>query len=413
MRRLAFAAVAVAALWLAPGALGASWCGNGESTPERPDLVNGAQARLVYVIASDGADDFANAAGGIADDMASIDAWWRSQDPTRTPRVDLADFGGGCTALDIGFVRLPLTGVQVAQGVFALQRVVNGLSGAGYGSHYKRYLIYYDGPPLDKDVCGTTTGGAFAAGPSYAVVWVQACSGVPHDLVAAHELTHAFGAVPRGAPHMCVLSPGHVCDSPQDLMYPVASETPLSAAILDVGNDDYYAHSGTWLDLQDSAWLRHLDVPQQHLAVAFSGRGRVTSDVPGVSCTTDCDTVWDGGSLVTLSAAGDRGASRFVGWLGPCSGRATCAVTLDSARSVTAVFGPVTIAVRVTTSGRGHVACTPKCGAMHAGGALVLRAQPARGWTFAGWSGACKGSYAVCVPATDFAVSARATFRRA
>ena len=195
-------------------------------------------------------------------------------------------------------------------------------------------------------------------------------------------------------------------------MYPVASETPLSAAILDFGNDDYYAHSGTWPDLQDSAWLRHLDVPPQHLAVAFSGHGRVTSDVPGVSCTTDCDTVWDGGSLVTLSAAGDNGTSRFVGWRGPCSGRATCAVTLDSARSVTAVFGPVAIPVRVTTSGRGHVTCTPKCGTIRAGGALVLRAQPARGWTFAGWSGACKGSSALCVPATDFAVSARATFRR-
>src|SRR5205085_4147658 len=100
-----------------------------------------------------------------------------------------------------------------------------------------------------------------------------------------------------------------------------------------------------------------------HLDVSLSGPGRVTSDVPGVSCTADCDTVWDGGTLVTLSAAGVGGRSRFVGWRGPCTGRATCGVTLDASRSITAVFGPVSVAVRVSTSGRGRVACAPRCGA--------------------------------------------------
>jgi hypothetical protein len=311
-------------------------------------------------------------------------------------------------------VRIGLTGSQVAQGTFALQRVVNGLVDNGFSARYERYVVYYDGLPFDRDVCGTTSGTTFSAGPAYAIVWTAACDGIPHDFVAAHEMTHALGAVPRGAPHMCVLAPGHVCDSPQDLMYPVAPSTPLSQAILDVGHDDYYAHSGSWPDIQDSAWLRHLDAPPQHLSVSVSGSGRVTSDVPGVSCTAACDTVWDGGSLVTLNAASVGSTSRFVAWRGACTRRATCTVTLDAARTVTAVFGPTTIPVRVTTSGRGRVACAPACRArMKAGDPLVLRAQPAAGWRFAGWSGACHGVTEVCTPSTDFGVTARAIFRRA
>jgi len=37
---------------------------------------------------------------------------------------------------------------------------------------------------------------------------------------------------------------------------------------------------------------------------------------------------------------------------------------------------------------------------------------PAKGWRFARWTGSCKGTVTICRPATDFAVAARATFRR-
>jgi hypothetical protein len=414
VRRATVAAVAACvALSLAPGALAGTWCGTGEVSPDRVDIANGAQTHVVYAVASDSVDHFVDRVGGIVDDVDSLQAWWETQDATRTPRFDLADFGGDCTTLDIGFVRFSLTGALVAQGPFALQRVVNGLADAGLTSRYKRYLVYYDGPPFNPDVCGTTSGGSFAAGPSYAVVWLNACPLIAHDFVAVHELVHAFGAVARGAPHTCVFSPAHVCDSTQDLMYPVAPATPLANAILDVGHDDYYAHSGTWVDVQDSSWLRRLDLPQQHLEVSFSGHGRVTSDVPGVACTSDCDTLWDGGTLVTLNASGLGGESRFVGWRGPCTGRATCAVTLDAARSVTAVFGPVTVVVHVAAAGHGRIVCSPRCGAgVPAGSVVRLRATPARGWRFAGWSGGCRGAAVTCTPATDFDVSVRATFRR-
>jgi hypothetical protein len=43
---------------------------------------------VVYAFPADGADRFATAASQIATDVAAIDAWWRREDPTRTPRFD-------------------------------------------------------------------------------------------------------------------------------------------------------------------------------------------------------------------------------------------------------------------------------------------------------------------------------------
>ena len=54
MRRLVALAAAGAALWLVPGALGAGWCGTGESPKDLPDLVTGQQIHSVVVVPSDG-----------------------------------------------------------------------------------------------------------------------------------------------------------------------------------------------------------------------------------------------------------------------------------------------------------------------------------------------------------------------
>ena len=72
--------------------------------------------------------------------------------------------------------------------------------------------------------------------------------------------------------------------------------------VLDVGNDDYYGHSGGWPDLQDSLWLR-LVSQQIRLTLAIAGRGSVESDVPGIDCTASCGTDWDAGSLVSAESA--------------------------------------------------------------------------------------------------------------
>src|SRR6185437_2176628 len=88
-----------------------------------------------------------------------------------------------------------------------------------------------------------------------------------------------------------------------------------------------------------------------------------------------------------------------------------CTLTLTAAKSVTALFGPNKVPVRVRVSGKGKVACYPYCSlSFPAGTALRLTPHAAKGWRFTGWTGACKGKALVCRPTTDAAVTAHATF---
>ena len=409
MRRLLFLAAVVGALWLAPGALAGGWCGSGEQMTNRPDTVTGRQIRAVVAIPADGADTFQVSAGQIADDVASFSAWWTGQDPTRVPRFDLADFSG-ISCLDIGFLRLAEPASAITSASVLFNAVINGL-GTDVNRVYAKELVYYDGPSAETDVCGV--GGGSFTGPGVAVVIPAGCPGVPTDTVAAHELLHALGAVPAGAPHACPGDSGHPCDSTTDILYPYTRGEPISQKVLDFGHDDYYGHSGSWNDIQDSGWLRHLDTPQESLALTLAGAGTVTSDVPGVNCTASCTTQWDQGSTVDLSAnPGDT--TRFVGWKGgTCTGPTGCLLTLNAPAAETAVFGPLTIPVKTSVAGKGRVACTPRCSTTFAAGrSLTLTAVPAKGWHFARWSGGCKGATTICRPATNFAVAVKATFRR-
>ncbi len=337
--------------------------------------------------------------------------WWQGQDPTRVPRFDQATFSG-VNCLDITLLRLPGTGAAYAaagaNGMFS----TIGRALSITGSQYKDYLVYYDGPSVQTDVCGVGGTEAFNTGPGFAIVLVQGCPAVPTDDVATHELLHALGAVAPGDPHTCPGDPGHPCDSKTDVLYPFASGDPLSSLVLDFNHDDYYGHSGSWPDIQDSLWLHRLDVPAVGLGLAFSGAGEITSDMPGVDCTAVCTTQWDQGAVVTL-IADPAPTDRFVRWSGACSGNGPCALTLSASVSATAVYGPLRIPVRLSTTGKGKIACTPACGKSFTGGdPLTLRAVPAKGSRFVRWSGACKGVRPTCRPVTDFSVTARATFKR-
>jgi hypothetical protein len=412
VRKLAALLVAGAALWLAPGALAAGWCGTGEPTSDTPDITTGRLIHPIVAVPSDGADNFAADANKLADDVASMTAWWTGQDPTRAPRFDQAGFPGG-TCLDISFVRLPDPASSFRGGSASFNRLVSSLQNAGFSNVFKKYYVYYDGPSVEANVCGTG-GGNFSTGPGWSVVWLSGCPGVATDGIGAHELLHALGALPAGAPHACPGDLAHPCDAPfVDVLSPQTDGRPLQQQVLDVNHDDYYAHSGTWDDIQDSGWLSHLDAAQVPLSVAMAGgTGTISSDLPGLVCTVACTTQWDQGTIVTL-AANPGPHLRLVRWAGACAGSSTCAVTLTQAQSVTAVFGPQTIPVKVTTKGRGTVRCTPVCAkAFPAGDPLTLRAVPAKGWAFAAWSGGCKGKRLVCRPATGSAVTVRATFRR-
>lgn len=412
MRKAAALVVFAAALWLAPGALAAGWCGGTDETAtDRPDIVTAQQVHAVVAVPSDAADPFATDAGRIADDVTSMLGWWQGQDPTRVPRFDQATFGGG-SCLDITFLRLPGTGASyAASGASGMFSTIGRTLGAT-GSRFKDYLVYYDGPSVQTDVCGVGGTEAFNTGPGFAIVLLQGCPDIPTDGIATHELLHALGALPPGDPHTCAGDPGHPCDSPTDVLYPFASGGPLSSLVLDFNHDDYYGHSGPWADIQDSLWLHRLDVPEESLGVAFSGAGRITSDIPGVDCTAACSTQWDHGAAVTLTAA-PASSDRFVRWTGACTGNDPCALTLNAPTTAIAVFGPLRVPLRLSVAGKGKITCGRLCAKTIAGGdPITLRAVPAKGFTFVRWSGACKGTKLTCRPATDFALSVHAAFRR-
>jgi hypothetical protein len=444
LRRIAAliaAATAAVAAWPSASpaaAVPTTWCGtDAASTDRRPDQVSAHQIGVVYAHPLGSADNFAAVASKIVTDLATIDAWWRRQDPSRTPRFDLHAFPGCATrlgSLDLAKVTLPRDAGHYRELIAGWERLADDVAGPPYGfSHrYKKYVVYYDGPRDDEDVCGIAGGNPFS-GPSYAQVYLQTCwsdvgTGGVMAVTAVHELLHALGAVPAGAPHGCLESPGHVCDLVDDLMYPSTSGQPLDAVVLDAGRDDYYGHSGAWFDLQDSFWLARLDTPQVPLSVSVSGPGRVASELPGLDCPGACSIAWDRGLRVALVPIAEPGA-RFAGWKGACTGNAGCTVGMDAAGAVTAAFtrsapggnaGVTSYRLSVKVSGGGRVlstptgiSCTRSCSARFGSGSTVsLRAVARKDWRFLGWGVPCGSKVATCTVSMQADRGVRATFAR-
>ncbi len=385
----------------ASAAQAAPWCGS-PTVEDRAAIATGRSIRVVYVIPSDVADRTAELSPRISADIDEITAWWRSQDPEREPRFDRAAFPCGQQA-DIMTLRLLESAAALRPGNVRFERIATGAESSG--SVYAKQLVYYDGPTDDDQICGQ--GGGSADGSGVAVVYLANCTDVPTAAVAAHELLHAFGALAsNGPPNACPDTRDHPCDSQTDVLYPYAGTSPLTSLVLDLGRNDYYGHSGAWLDVQDSGWLRLVN-RQVAFALGITGRGSVESDLPGIDCSASCTTEWDAGTTVSLEALPAAG-QRFVRWSGACRGSLECDVALSTGASVGVLFAPERFGIVVSVSGKGAVAgAGPVCRigrcARQATSYLPLRlrATAAKGWSFAGWTGACRGRAAVCtVPMT-------------
>jgi hypothetical protein len=441
MRRGVFVLAAAVAVFAA-GALASprpasadTWCRSATAT-DRTDTVGGDLVHVVYAIPSDGADRFQERVPLIATDLSLIDAWWRRQDPTREPRFDFTTVAG-CASR---FGQLDITAARVAEPASAfsapdgrLLRLVNDLAQV-VNDPTKKYLVYFDSPTsLPGNICGT----AFVnprRGSTGAVWLAPNLAGFPgcgslgdgdyYAKTAAHELIHTLGALDTSSstapPHPCPGDPGHPCDSPNDVLYPGGFGIHLDNYFLDVGHDDYYAHAGSWFDVQDSSWLAHLDAGLRRVSVQLAGAGSgssIASNVPGISCPPTCSQDFDSDLAIVLTATAGEGFA-LVGWSGDCSGAGPCAVPTGRAATMTATFAPIRYEVVVRVSGRGRVtsrprglvSCPGRCrGTLAYGATARLVPTPARGYRFVRWSGDCSGRGA-CVVDDD--ASLAALFRR-
>jgi hypothetical protein len=114
---------------------------------------------------------------------------------------------------------------------------------------------------------------------------------------------------------------------------------------------------------------------------------------------------------VTLTAVPGANSS-FGGWSGDCSGSsATCVLTMDANRSVTATFNPrYTLTVTTAGSGSGTVTANPSGPTYAPGTSVTLTASPASGSVFTGWSGGCSGTSSTCTLTMNANTSVTATF---
>jgi hypothetical protein len=400
-----------------PGAARAApWCGTA-ATEDRPAGAAGHTIRVLYLVPSDGVDRSAEFAPRVWAEIEEIDAWWRTNDSTRALNFDVAPFGCG-PQVDLQLRRAGANAGQLQPVASRFSLLRNDVLGrAGADALYAKYLVYYDGPVDSPNLCGEAAGSP--TGTGVAIVYLQACPRAPTASVAAHELVHALGALRDGAgPNSCPGDSGHVCDSTGDILYPFVQQAPLSSVALDVGRDDYYGHAQSRFDVQDSQWLRQLDAPAA-LSVRLQGSGSVRSDVPGVLCSAACETSWNRGSQVLLTATPAAG-QRFVRWSGACQGATIhCGLILGGDAAVTAMFAVARFPLTLGVAGRGRVTgagapcAVARClrqATSHR--PVTLRATPAKGWRLKGWNGACRGTRATCSVPMSKATSVRAIFVR-
>ncbi len=162
-------------------------------------------------------------------------------------------------------------------------------------------------------------------------------------------------------------------------------------------------------------------VNQYALSVAKNGTGSGTVGAPGlIDCGSTCSAQVSHGTQVTLTATA-ASSSNFAGWSGACTGTAaTCTVTMDAAKSVTATFTLKTYALAVTKPGNGPGTVAANVGSLNCGGtcsatydhgtSVTLTATAGNGATFTGWSGDCSGTAATCTVSMTAAKNVTATF---
>jgi hypothetical protein len=102
------------------------------------------------------------------------------------------------------------------------------------------------------------------------------------------------------------------------------------------------------MDSSKSVTATFEDVSTLEVVLGGDGTGTVTGT--GIACPPDCTATYDAGTAVTLTAT-PIAPSTFVGWSGACSGTGSCQLTMESDRTVTALFDDPTVPSTTAPSG--------------------------------------------------------------
>ena len=134
------------------------------------------------------------------------------------------------------------------------------------------------------------------------------------------------------------------------------------------------------------------------LDVIVQGTGSVVIEDLDFDCNDDCTARIGAGVTVELQAQ-SNGAQGFAGWQGACSGTGTCTVTMDSDKTVTAVFADNVLVLDLQGDGQASVRiepgddCTSDCVRAYDSPVQVsLHVNPAADSEAAGFGGACSDS---------------------
>ena len=287
------------------------WCGTDVVAADRqPDPNPGFDVHVIYAHAPGSPDRFLEWAPRIAGDVAAIDAWWRTQDAARAPRFDLSAFPCSSVFGAIDISRVSLTADR-ARSQWRSRISATRSRRASRGREGLPRLLRRQHRPVGPRAHLRPGRRAGASIPGFAIVFLDSCSAESSDtlrpVVAVHELVHVLGAVDSGAPHLC--SSGHVCDVRTTSSPRGSSGSELEALVLDGGRDDYYGHSGSWLDVQDSLFLERLDSPDRtppSTPVRLNAKGPASGG-PRLSWAASSDDVGPVSYRITPATVGSRG----------------------------------------------------------------------------------------------------------
>ena len=153
------------------------------------------------------------------------------------------------------------------------------------------------------------------------------------------------------------------------------------------------------------------------LTIETIGNGSVGSSPGNINCPGTCNSTFDTGQSVTLTATPGTD-STFNGWGKNCAGTSNpLQITMSGAKTCSASFVVKSYTLTVTTAGQGTVVINPdniNCGTgctpnFNHGSALTLVPTPAAGYVFSNWSGDCDANGNVTMTS---AKSCTANFRQ-